>query len=64
MKEKIGEQLIRLDILSFEQAEEILQYQQAHPKMRFGEIAVKLGFIEQDEIGKYEKNRAQAKTIY
>lgn len=56
MKEKIGEQLIRLDMLSFEQAEEILRYQEIHPEMKFGDIAVELGFLDADQIGNYENN--------
>ena len=50
MKEKIGEQLIKLEILSFEQAEVILQYQKKHIDMKFGDIAVKLGFLDKDQI--------------
>lgn len=56
MKEKIGEQLIRLDMLSFEQAEEILRYQEIHPEKKFGDIAVELGFLDADQIGNYENN--------
>lgn len=50
MKEKIGEQLIKLEILSFEQAELILQYQKRNPSMKFGDIAVKMGFLEIDQV--------------
>lgn len=50
MKELIGEQLIKLNILSFEQAEMILEYQRKNKTMKFGEIAVKLGFLELDEV--------------
>lgn len=56
MKEKIGEQLIRLDLLSFEQAEEILRYQDTHPEKKFGDIAVELGFLEVDQIGNYQND--------
>lgn len=52
MKERIGEQMIRLDLLSFEQAEAILQFQKTHPLMKFGEIAVKLGYIIEEQTGK------------
>ena len=47
MKERIGEQMVRLEMLSFEQAETILLYQETHPGMKFGEIAVKLGFLDE-----------------
>jgi len=49
MKDRIGEQLIKLDLLSFEQAEMILQYQKKHRKMKFGEIAVKMGFLDKNQ---------------
>lgn len=55
MKEKIGEQLIRLDLLSFEQAEMILEYQKKNPMMKFGDIAVKMGFLEEDQINNCQK---------
>lgn len=54
MKEKIGERLIRLDLLSFEQAEMILQYQQENPQKKFGDIAVELGFLEEEQINQYQ----------
>ncbi len=50
MKDKIGERLIKLDLLSFEQAEIILDYQKNNPEMKFGEISVKLGFVEAETI--------------
>ncbi len=50
MKDKIGEYLIKLDLLSFEQAETILEYQIKNPTMKFGEIAVLLGFLERKHI--------------
>lgn len=50
MEEKIGEQLVKLEILSFEQAEIILQYQKKHKNMKFGTIAVKLGFLDENQV--------------
>ena len=41
----IGEYFIKKEELSFDQAEEILKYQMDHPPMKFGEIAVRLGYI-------------------
>jgi hypothetical protein len=49
MKDRIGEQLIKLELLSFEQAEMILEYQRKHNNMKFGEIAVKMGFLDEDQ---------------
>ena len=45
MQDKIGEYFIKLDLLSFEQAEIILEYQRKNPEMKFGEIAVTLGYL-------------------
>lgn len=50
---KIGTQLINLDLLSFEQAEAVLNFQLEKPTMKFGEIAVHLGFITQEELDTY-----------
>lgn len=50
MDEKIGEQLIKLELLSFEQAEIILQYQKKHKHMKFGDIAVELGFLGESQV--------------
>ena len=46
MKERIGEYLIRLELLSFEQAEEILRVQsEMKSGKKFGEIALDLGYV-------------------
>ena len=50
MNRKIGEKMITMELLSFEQAELILQYQENHKNMKFGEIAVKLGFLHEDQM--------------
>ena len=51
MNERIGEQLVRLELLSFEQAEEILRIQESSKKPRkFGEIALELGYITEDDL--------------
>ena len=51
MKEKTGEHLIRLELLSFEQAEEILKIQKTSSgDKRFGEIAIDLGYISEDDL--------------
>ena len=49
MKDRIGEQLIKLDLLSFEQAEMILEYQRKHMDMKFGEIAIQMGFLDVEQ---------------
>ncbi len=50
MKEKIGQHLIRLELLSFEQAEEILNIQQKETHKKFGDIALELGYISSEEL--------------
>ncbi|HON80377.1 MAG TPA: hypothetical protein PK544_17935 [Spirochaetota bacterium] len=52
-REKIGQYLVRLDYLSFEQAEEVLRIQQENPGMKFGDIAVELGYIDRDILEEY-----------
>jgi len=53
MKEKTGEYYIRLALLSFEQAEEILKLQKTTmPDKKFGEIALDLGFITEEDLKK------------
>ena len=49
----IGAYFIKKEELSFEQAEEILRYQQEHPSMKFGEIAVRLGYIGYEAVNAY-----------
>ncbi len=53
MNKRIGEHFIGLNRLSFEQCEKVLQYQKNNPHMKFGEISVELGYLEQDEVNKY-----------
>lgn len=53
MIEKTGQYFIRLDQLSFEQAEEVLRYQQENPQKKFGEIALELGYITEEELQDY-----------
>ena len=59
MKEKIGEYFVRLDLLSFEQAEEILRIQDTtNPRKKFGEIALDLEYITEDDLEKAIDNKA------
>jgi len=44
---------MRLDILSFEQAEEILRVQESNPQKRFGEIAIELGYITAEDLTEF-----------
>lgn len=57
MRERIGEYFIRLELLSFEQAEAVIVYQQQHPKLCFGEIALLLDFISDEDLKGYEESQ-------
>ena len=50
MVERIGQYFVRLDILSFEQAEQVLKKQQSMPFKKFGEIAIELGYITPEDL--------------
>lgn len=51
MKERIGEHLTSLELLSFEQAEEILRVQSKMESLKkFGEIALELGYISEEDL--------------
>ena len=56
MNEKIGQYLVRLEYLSFEQAEEVLKSQKSTPDKKFGEIAIDLGYITEDDLILYEED--------
>jgi hypothetical protein len=53
MTEKIGEFLTRTGAMTSSQVKTVLQIQQAGDKRRFGEIALKLGYINDDAIKRY-----------
>ncbi|ADK81424.1 hypothetical protein [Sediminispirochaeta smaragdinae] len=59
MTERIGDYFVRLELLSFEQAEQVLAVQQEQPNRRFGEIAVELGFIGEEDIESYKRYCAE-----
>lgn len=50
MTERIGDYFVRLEYLSFEQAEQVMVFQREHPNKRFGEIAVELGFLNSEDL--------------
>ncbi|MCK5153568.1 MAG: hypothetical protein KAQ93_04355 [Spirochaetales bacterium] len=53
MNQRIGEYFVSLNILSFEQAEKILEIQKDHPNKKFGEIAVQLSYLDHNEVEDY-----------
>lgn len=56
MYELTGEHFVNLNDLSFEQAEEVLRVQKKNKKMKFYEIAIKLGFLKPKISDKYPDN--------
>jgi len=46
MNEIISSKRVRLNLLSFEQAEEVYRIKKRHKHKKIGEIAVELGFLE------------------
>ena len=55
-KELIGEHFVNLHDLSFEQAEEVLKIQKKNKKKKFGEIAIRLGFLAPKKLNEYLKD--------
>ncbi len=57
MAERIGEGLVRIGAMTEEQREKILDLQDAGDTRLFGEIAVDLGFINDQAIMDYINNK-------
>lgn len=55
--ERIGDFLVKIGAMSEAQRTEVVAYQQAHPEIPFGRIAVQLGFIKDDVIDTFLKSR-------
>ena len=51
--ERIGEFLVRIDAITEEQKEKIIKKQQEKPASLFGQIAIELGYINEDIIEKF-----------
>jgi len=56
--ERIGEFLVRIGAISEGQVQEILALQKTEPDRLFGEIAVERGYIKDEAIDRYLKDRA------
>ncbi|MCK5201825.1 MAG: hypothetical protein KAR21_25905 [Spirochaetales bacterium] len=63
-RELIGEHFVNLHDLSFEQAEKVLRVQKKNKKRKFGEIAVKLGFLELKKLDKYLDGPLDSVIVY
>jgi hypothetical protein len=53
MEERIGEALVRIGAMKTFQVEDVLRLQQAGDRRMFGEIAIELGYIDDQAIRKY-----------
>jgi hypothetical protein len=53
MAERIGDFLTRIGSMNSSQVKIVIQVQQAGDRRRFGEIALKLGYISDDAIKRY-----------
>jgi hypothetical protein len=51
--EKIGDVLVRIGAMTEEQVEEVLRTQQAGDARIFGEIAIELGYIDDEALRRY-----------
>ncbi len=60
--ERIGEFLLRIEALTEPQQDEILERQQTNPDKKFGEIAIELGYINDDAIDRYLESRGRSST--
>ncbi len=57
MAERIGEGLVRIGAMTEEQREKVLKLQEEGDARLFGEIAVDLGFINDEAIMNYIENK-------
>lgn len=53
MEERIGEGLVRIGAMTEEQVKDVLERQKDGTNRMFGEIAIELGYIDDDAIQKY-----------
>jgi hypothetical protein len=49
---RVGEELVRIGVLTHEQVEAVLEKQKRDAKF-FGEIAVEMGFVNNEKLGMY-----------
>lgn len=57
MEEKIGEALVRIGAMQFYQVEDVLRVQKEGDSRLFGEIAIELGYIDDEAISRYLSSR-------
>ena len=63
MTDRIGEFLLRIKAMTADQIDQVLEAQKAGDTRRFGDIALELGFVQDDAIKRYvdylEKQKGQ-----
>jgi len=60
MAEKIGEALVRIGAMKSYQVEDVLRLQKGGDRRLFGEIAIELGYIDDQAIRKYLSSKSGA----
>ncbi len=61
MAQKIGDFLVSIGAMTPAQVAEVLRVQQTEPQLRmFGEIAIDLGYIDDEAIRKYIEHKTSA----
>ncbi len=60
MEERIGEALVRIGAMKSYQVEDVLRLQQGGDRRMFGEIAIELGYIDDQAIRKYLSSKKGA----
>lgn len=60
MEERIGEALVRIGAMKTYQVEDVLRLQKAGDSRLFGEIAIELGYIDDQAIRKYLETKEAA----
>ncbi len=53
MKQRIGEFLVKIGAMTQEQVDQVVKAQEAGDARRFGDIALELGFIEDNSLKRY-----------
>jgi hypothetical protein len=62
MEEKIGEALVRIGAMKSFQVEDVLRLQKNGDKRLFGEIAIEMGYIDDQAIRKYLEAKRSTQT--
>jgi hypothetical protein len=60
MAERIGEALVRIGAMKSYQVEDVLRLQQGGDRRQFGEIAIELGYIDDQAIRNYLSSKSGA----